>query len=147
MELQQLITKSHDMREQRKQLSIQIDSLDEEINDLEMQIKKQLDAAGKDYEDLSEEQFQLLMSELGDPKKNTVEVVYVTNQQQVICEVQIPAGATIEDGIQLSGILEKCPEVELANNKVGIYGVIKPLTETLSDGDRVEIYRPVTAKL
>lgn len=146
MELQQLVTKSHDLREQRKQLSMQITTLDEEINALEEQIKKQLDAAGKDYEDLSEEQFQLLMSELSDPKKNTVEVVYVTSQQQVVCEVQLPAGATIEDSIQLSGILEKCPEVNLASNKFGIYGVIKPVTEVLSDGDRVEIYRPVTAK-
>jgi putative ubiquitin-RnfH superfamily antitoxin RatB of RatAB toxin-antitoxin module len=58
----------------------------------------------------------------------------------------VPRGANIEDGIVLSGLLEQCDDVDLGRNKVGLYGVIKPLSEILTEGDRIEIYRPVTAK-
>lgn len=88
-----------------------------------------------------------MMAELGDPMMLSVEVVYATKSKQIINEVQLARGATVEDGIVLSGILDKCTDIDLKVNKVGIHGTIKPLTEILSDGDRIEIYRPVTAKV
>jgi len=100
-----------------------------------------------DYENLSEEEFQSLMAHSPASNSLTVEVVYVTNTQQNILEVQLPHGANIEDGIILSGLLEQCEDIDLKENKVGIYGVIKALTEFVSDGDRIEVYRPVTAKI
>lgn len=97
------------------------------------------------YDELTENEFQSLMAGSSSPSTWTVEVVYITNEKQVVLEVQVPRGANIEDGIVLSGLLEQCDEIDLDNNKVGIFGVIKPLSEILSDGDRIEIYRPVTA--
>ena len=102
--------------------------------------------SSESYEKLSEDEFQSLMAESSDPTTITVEVAYVTNENQIVLEVQVPRGANIEDGIVLSGLLEQCDEVDLAVNKVGLYGMIKPLSEVLSDGDRIEIYRPITAK-
>ena len=146
MELRELISKTHDLNEQLKQLQAQESGIKDQLAILETQIKSKLDETGTDYESLTEAEFQLLMAELGDPMMLSVEVVYATKAQQIIKAVQLARGATIEDAIVLSGILEKCPEVDLSSNKVGIHGMIKPLTDCLTDGDRVEIYRPVTAK-
>lgn len=146
MDLRELISQTQDLREQIKHLNAQKSGLEEQLKTLEGQIKEKLDETGEDYEDLSEEEFQLLMEKLGDPMQLTVEVVFANNEKQIVREVQLPRNATIEDGIILSGILDKCPEVDLAQNKVGIFGQIKPITERLNDGDRIEIYRPVTAK-
>ena len=146
MELRQLINKTHDLHTQLNELHARESTLKQQIETLESEIKVILDDSGEDYENLSEEEFQLLMSELGDPLKLSVEVVYATNDEQTICEVQLSQGANIEDAIIFSGILDKCKDIDLSVNKVGLHGTIKSLTETLRDGDRVEIYRAVTAK-
>lgn len=147
MELPELINKSHDLHEQLKTLHAQEASVKEQIDTLDAEIKIKLDERGEDYENLSEEDFQLLMTSLSDPMQVTVEIVYATKEEQIIQEVQLSRGATIEDGIFISGILDKCKDINLDDNKVGIHGVIKPLTESLSDGDRIEIYRPITASV
>ena len=147
MELRELINKTHDLNEQLKHLQAQEADIKSQIQSLETQIKAKLDETGAEYENLSEEEFQLMMAELGDPMMITVEVVYASRSQQIINEVQLARGASIEDGIVLSGIMDKCHDIDLSANKVGIYGAIKPLTEMLNDGDRIEIYRPVTAKV
>lgn len=98
------------------------------------------------YENLTEDEFQSLMADSMDDTTITVEVVYVTSDKQIVLETQVPRGANIEDGVVLSGLLEQCDDVDLSENKVGLFGAIKPLTEILSDGDRIEIYRPVTTQ-
>lgn len=103
------------------------------------------DMSGID-EELTEHEFQSLMANSVGSETMTVEVVYITSDKQIILETQVPRGSNIEDGIVSSGLLEQCNDVDLEKNKVGLLGMIKPLTEKLSDGDRIEIYRPVTAK-
>lgn len=74
-----------------------------------------------------------------------VEVAYATPAQQIILKVQVAEGATAEQGIVASGILQKFPEIDLAQNKIGIFGkLIKP-DAVLREKDRVEIYRPLIA--
>ena len=80
------------------------------------------------------------------PELINIEVVYADPNQQVIRAVQISPGASIEDCIALSEISEQCDIKQLAEHKVGIFGVIKPLDASVQDGDRVEIYRPVESK-
>ena len=145
MELRELVNQSHLIREQLKQLQAEEAGLQTQLETLEAEIKRQLDEAGDSYENLTEDEFQLMMADLGDPMKLSIEVVYASSDEQVIQEVQLPRGATIEDGIIMSGILEQCPDIDLSNNKVGIHGMIKPVSEVLKDGDRIEIYRPITA--
>jgi putative ubiquitin-RnfH superfamily antitoxin RatB of RatAB toxin-antitoxin module len=106
-----------------------------------------LDASDEAFSDLSEQEFQSLMADLGDPKQVTVEVVYATKVEQAIHEVQLAQGASIEDCIIMSGILDGCPDIDLSVNKVGINGAVKPLSERVADTDRIEIYRPVTAEV
>lgn len=74
-------------------------------------------------------------------KEITVEVAYATATNQRIITVKIEEGATIEKVIDCSGILEIFPEIDLLKQKVGIFSKPKKLTDLVSDGDRVEIYR------
>ncbi len=73
-----------------------------------------------------------------------VEVVYALPGQQTLLTVRLPEGATVEEAIRRSGILERHPEIDLACNKVGIFGHARTLDTPLRDRDRVEIYRPIT---
>jgi putative ubiquitin-RnfH superfamily antitoxin RatB of RatAB toxin-antitoxin module len=71
-------------------------------------------------------------------------VTYAEPDQQIWLSLEVPEGSTVLNAIERSGILSRCPQVDLKNNKVGIFGKITKLTTSLSEGDRVEIYRPIT---
>ncbi|MBW8330228.1 MAG: RnfH family protein [Thiobacillus sp.] len=74
-----------------------------------------------------------------------IEVMYALPAQQLLLQVQLPEGATVEDAIRASGVLESHPEINLAKNKVGIFSKLVKLDEAVRDKDRVEIYRPLIA--
>lgn len=73
----------------------------------------------------------------------TVEVVYALPQHQFVTTLQLPLESTVKDAIEQSGILEQFPEINLSNNKIGIFSQRVSLERQLSAGDRVEIYRPL----
>jgi len=74
-----------------------------------------------------------------------VEVAYALPEKQVIRTVNVDAGTTLGAAIVQSGIMMDFPELELEDAKVGIFGKVAAMTAVLSDGDRVEIYRPLIA--
>ncbi|MDP1646557.1 MAG: RnfH family protein [Thiobacillus sp.] len=74
-----------------------------------------------------------------------VEVVYALPTQQPLLQVRLAEGATVEDAIRASGVLDAFPEIDLARNKVGIFSKLVKLDEKVRDRDRVEIYRPLIA--
>jgi len=74
-----------------------------------------------------------------------VEVAYALSGQQTLLRVQLAEGATVEDAIRQSGVLDAFPDIDLARNKVGIFSKLVKLDEALRDKDRVEIYRPLIA--
>ncbi|MDA8383723.1 MAG: RnfH family protein [Betaproteobacteria bacterium] len=74
-----------------------------------------------------------------------VEVVYAMPESQVLLHVEAAVGATVEQAIKASGILDKFPEIDLTRNKVGIFGRLVKLDASLREKDRVEIYRPLIA--
>ena len=57
----------------------------------------------------------------------------------------MPAGTTVAEGIRLSGVLDKHPEIDLAVNKLGIFGKLTKADAVLRNRDRIEIYRPLIA--
>lgn len=79
------------------------------------------------------------------PDKLEVEVVYALPERQYLQRVMLEEGATVEEAIRASGLLELRSDIDLAKNKVGIYSRPVKLTDTVQDGDRVEIYRPLIA--
>ena len=74
-----------------------------------------------------------------------VEVAYATPQKQHLLSLNVPQGSTIEDAVRRSGILELCPEINLEVNKVGVWGKLSSLGQTLESRDRAEIYRALKA--
>jgi uncharacterized protein len=71
-------------------------------------------------------------------------VAYATPQRQVWLTLDIPAGATIADAIARSALTDSFPELDLERQRVGVFGKMATLDTVLTDGDRVEIYRPLT---
>lgn len=72
-----------------------------------------------------------------------IEVAYAKPDEQVILKLEMPEGSTLEQAIRESGVLARFPEIDLAINKVGIFGKLSKLDAALRPGDRVEIYRPL----
>lgn len=77
--------------------------------------------------------------------KIVVEVAYALPEKQYLQPVTLQPGATVEEAIRASGLLELRTDIDLMKNKVGIYSRPVKLADVLQDGDRVEIYRPLIA--
>ncbi len=75
-----------------------------------------------------------------------VSVVYALAHEQIIEELDVAQGTTAEEAVHMSGLLEQHPDIDLAVNKLGIYAKLVKGAQVLSDGDRVEIYRPLPRK-
>jgi len=75
----------------------------------------------------------------------TVEVAYALPTEQLIVPVSVQNGTTAEQAILASGIFKKFPDIDLAVNKIGIFGKLTKLDAVLRHLDRVEIYRPLIA--
>ncbi|MGZ5027649.1 MAG: RnfH family protein [Methylobacter sp.] len=72
-----------------------------------------------------------------------VEVAYAKPEEQVIITLAMEEGATVEAAIKASGLLELFPEIALPELNAGIFGVACKLDQPVSEGDRIEIYRPL----
>ena len=75
-----------------------------------------------------------------------VSVVYALPDEQFIEELDVPEASTIEQVIQMSQVLVKFPELDLAVNKVGIFAKLTKLDAQVAAGERIEIYRAVPRK-
>ncbi|MFT4564476.1 MAG: putative ubiquitin-RnfH superfamily antitoxin RatB of RatAB toxin-antitoxin module [Gammaproteobacteria bacterium] len=82
-----------------------------------------------------------MVSELESPL--AVDVIYARGDVQEIIAVELPKGGTIRAAIERSRLVERYPEIDLAVNKVGVFGTLKSLSDLVQAGDRVEIYRPL----
>jgi putative ubiquitin-RnfH superfamily antitoxin RatB of RatAB toxin-antitoxin module len=73
----------------------------------------------------------------------SVSVTYADPENPLWLKVKVPAGSTVEDAIRASDLLTRYPDMDLPSFKIGIFGKTTELDSTLSDGDRVELYRPI----
>jgi hypothetical protein len=74
-----------------------------------------------------------------------VQICYAKPGVQILKDMRVPPGTTLQEAIEQSGLLREMPEIDLSVQKVGIYGKPKTLDTALRDHDRVEIYRPLIA--
>jgi putative ubiquitin-RnfH superfamily antitoxin RatB of RatAB toxin-antitoxin module len=65
-----------------------------------------------------------------------IEVVYARADAAEVRAVDLPSGGTVKDALAASGF-------QLQNQAVGVFGKRVALDHRLTDGDRVEIYRPL----
>lgn len=81
----------------------------------------------------------------GANQKIKLEVVYGTAKVQSLLSFEADEGVTVQQAIDLSGILETFNDIDLTVNKVGIWNRTAKLTDAVQDLDRIEIYRPLIA--
>ena len=78
-------------------------------------------------------------------EKIVVEVVYAYPERYFLKKLTLENPITIQNAIVQSGVLEKDTEIDLRQNKVGIFSRLAKLTDMVENGDRIEIYRPLIA--
>lgn len=74
-----------------------------------------------------------------------VSVAYTNNRKNVWLKLEVTESATVKEVIVNSGILEQFPDIDLDQQKVGIFGKLTKLDAHVKEGNRIEIYRPITA--
>jgi uncharacterized protein len=72
-----------------------------------------------------------------------IEVVYALPAGEDAVTLKLAPGASAADAVRASGVLQRHPEIDLRRQKIGIYGRVVEAGALLSDGDRVEVYRPL----
>jgi len=72
-----------------------------------------------------------------------VEVCHALPERQDVVVLNVPAGATLAMAVQASGLLV-AHGLDTAPLKCGIFGRLSAPDTVLQEGDRVEIYRPLT---
>lgn len=74
-----------------------------------------------------------------------VEVVYALPEWQSLVALTVPHGTTARTAVALSGLQQAHPDMDATPNKLGIFGKRVSADTVLNNGDRVEIYRELTA--
>jgi Uncharacterized protein conserved in bacteria len=74
-----------------------------------------------------------------------IEVAYALEKEQTLLSLEVDEGTTLKQAVEISGILDKYPQINLKIDKTGIFGKIAKLDVVLREKDRVEIYRPLIA--
>lgn len=74
-----------------------------------------------------------------------IKITYAFPDHYYLKSFHVEEGTSIQTAILQSGILSQFTEIDLRENKVGIFSRPAKLTDTLQPGDRIEIYRPLLA--
>ncbi|AEC19592.1 hypothetical protein PT7_1052 [Pusillimonas sp. T7-7] len=74
----------------------------------------------------------------------SIEVVYAQAGAVWRVVVKMATGSTVEQALAASEFAERFPAYPQESLAVGIYGQVRKLNQVLVDGDRIEIYRPLT---
>lgn len=72
-------------------------------------------------------------------------MVYALPQVQHVAALELKEGATVRSALDASGLLEGVPASERTRLRLGIYGTLVGPERTLTDGERIEILRPLAA--
>lgn len=74
----------------------------------------------------------------------SVTVVYARAGGTFVREVDVAAGSSLADAVRVSGLLEAEPALAAQALDVGVFGRVRSADTVVRDGDRVEVYRPLT---
>jgi uncharacterized protein len=72
-----------------------------------------------------------------------VTIVYARPHVRRLLQVEVAAGATVEQAIEASGLLALEPQLRGSALDVGVWNRVVRLDSPVSDGDRIEVYRPL----
>lgn len=71
-------------------------------------------------------------------------VAYAEPGRELLLPVRVEAGATLRDAVLASGLLAQVPALAAAEFDLGVWGHARPSSQPVRDGDRIEVYRPLT---
>lgn len=74
-----------------------------------------------------------------------IQVCYARPGFSFLRNLVMQEGTSLLAAIEGSDLLKEAPEIDLAVNRVGVFGKLKPLDTVVRDRDRVEVYRPLIA--
>ncbi len=74
-----------------------------------------------------------------------IEVAWGHPGKQILLALAVERGTTLLEAIELSGIREQVPQLEIDTARLGVFSRKKPPEYVLKEGDRIEIYRPLLA--
>ena len=77
--------------------------------------------------------------------KIKIQIAYALPNHYYLKAFTVDDGTMVQTAILQSGILTQFNDIDLRNNKVGIFSRPVKLTDLLKEGDRIEIYRPLLA--
>lgn len=90
-------------------------------------------------------QIEVLDSRAGMNDRLKVEVVAAQPDRQVVVSLTLAAGTTVAQAIEAARLASKLPGFECDPARIGIFGRLCRPDRVLTDGDRVELYRPLKA--
>jgi putative ubiquitin-RnfH superfamily antitoxin RatB of RatAB toxin-antitoxin module len=74
-----------------------------------------------------------------------IEIAYAEPQRAIVKVFRLAAGSSVTDALRLAALDPDFAGVDLANSTFGIFGRLARPDHALQQGDRIEIYRPLTA--
>lgn len=74
----------------------------------------------------------------------TVEVVYAEPSRRWLKRVTLPVDSTVAQAIEASGVVRDIPGLVVDPARLGIFSRKVTPDHVVGEGDRVEIYRPLT---
>jgi uncharacterized protein len=74
-----------------------------------------------------------------------IEVAAAMPGRQIVIPLTVPAGTTLAEAVTRSEIARQLPELDIDPGRLGVFGRRRPPETVLAEGDRVEIYRSLTA--
>lgn len=77
-------------------------------------------------------------------RRIAVEVVFAEVQRVWRCRVDLPAGSTVAQAVAAAGLAGQVPGGLPEPLRLGVFARRVMADDVLRDGDRVEIYRPLT---
>ena len=72
-----------------------------------------------------------------------VEVVYAAPDRAFVRRLRVPAGTTVSQAVEASGLAAEVPGLQVDPQRLGVFS--RPVTPDapVGEGDRIEIYRPL----
>jgi uncharacterized protein len=71
-------------------------------------------------------------------------VAYATPLREYLWPVQLPDGACIGDALAAARELCGAEPIPWESLSVGVFGEVRQRTDACADGERIELYRPLT---
>ena len=75
-----------------------------------------------------------------------IEVVFALPGRQTLLRFRVEPGTTVGAALAASGIVALHPEIDLVTQRVGIFGHFVGREQVVVTGDRIEIYRQLSAE-